>query len=82
MVLSNVCDALTIFILFGTKLYNQVAGIAMCTYFAPLLEDVFLFVYERALGCLFLMKSRMILLTLLTQHPDIWMIFKINKIII
>ena len=48
----NVYDGLTflldnIFILFGTKLYRQVVGIAMGTYCAPLVADLFLFCYER-----------------------------------
>ena len=52
MVLSNVCDALTflldnIFIRLGTKLYRQVVVIPMCTYYAPLVADLFLFCYER-----------------------------------
>ena len=48
----NVCDALTflldnIFIRFGTKLYRQVVGIPIGTNCAPLVEDLFLFCYER-----------------------------------
>ena len=48
----NVCDALTflldnIFIQIGTKLYRQVVGIPMGTYYAPLVVDLFLFCYER-----------------------------------
>ena len=31
----------------GTKLYNQVVGIPMCTNCAPLVADLFLFCYER-----------------------------------
>ena len=46
------CDALTFYldnncIQFGTKLYRQVVGIPMCTNCAPLVEDLFLFCYER-----------------------------------
>ena len=36
-----------IIIRFGTKLYRQVVGIPMGTNFAPLVEDLFLFCYER-----------------------------------
>ena len=46
------CDALhylldNIFIRFGSKLYRQIVGIAMGTYCAPLVVDLFLFCYER-----------------------------------
>ena len=73
----NVCDALTFLldniwhIRFGTKLYRQVVGIPMGTNCAPLVANLFLFCYERD----FMMISRMILLILLTLHPDIWEIF-------
>ena len=48
----KVCDALVylldnIFIRFGTKLYRQTIGIPMGTNCAPLVEDLFLFCYER-----------------------------------
>ena len=36
-----------IFIRFGTKLYRQVVGIPMCSNYAPLVADLFLFSYER-----------------------------------
>ena len=36
-----------IFIRFGSKLYRQIVGIPMGTYCAPLVEDLFLFCYER-----------------------------------
>ena len=39
---------LDIFIRFGIKLYRQVVGIPMCTNCAPVVADVFLFIYERA----------------------------------
>ena len=79
MVLSNICDVLTflldnIFIRFGTKLYRQVNRNPMGTNCAPLVADLFLFCYERDF-----MKSlsdiRLILLMILTLHPDIWTIF-------
>ena len=46
----NVCDALiflldNIFIRFGTKLYIQVIGIPMGTFYSPLVADLFLFCY-------------------------------------
>ena len=46
------CDALTFLldnncIQFGSKLYRQVVGIPMGTNCAPLVEDLFLFCYER-----------------------------------
>ena len=52
MVVSNICDALTflldnIFIRFGTKLYRQVVWSPMCTNYAPLVADLFLFCNER-----------------------------------
>ena len=47
----NICEALTylldIFITFGTKLYRQIVGIPMGTYFAPLIADLFSFCFER-----------------------------------
>ena len=48
----NVCDVLTflldnIFIQLGTKLYREVVGILMGTNCAPLVDDLFLFCYER-----------------------------------
>ena len=48
----KVCDALVyrldnIFIRFGTKLYRQTIGIPMGTNCAPLVQDLFLFCYER-----------------------------------
>ena len=48
----NVCDALSflldnIYIRFGTKLYRQIVGIPMGTYFVPLVADLFLFCYEK-----------------------------------
>ena len=48
----NVCDALSfllynIYIRFGTKLYRQIVGIPMGTNGAPLVDDLFLFCYER-----------------------------------
>ena len=46
------CDALhylldNIFIRFGSKLYRQIVGIPMGNNCAPLVEDLFLFCYER-----------------------------------
>ena len=46
------CDALhyrldNIFIRFGSNLYRQILGIPMSTNCAPLVEDLFLFCYER-----------------------------------
>ena len=48
----KMCDALhylldNIFIRFGSKLYRQIVGIPMGTNCAPLVEDLFLFCYER-----------------------------------
>ena len=48
----KMCDALhyvldNIFIRFGSKLYRHIVGIPMGTNFAPLVEDLFLFCYER-----------------------------------
>ena len=48
----KVCDVRTfwldnIFIQFGTKLYRHVFGIPMGTNGAPLMENLFLFCYER-----------------------------------
>ena len=37
----------TIYIRFGTKLYRQIFGIPMGTNCAPLVDDLFLFCYER-----------------------------------
>ena len=81
----NVYDALSflldnIFIRFGAKLYKQVVRIPMGTNCAPLVGDLFLFCYERdCMMSLFLMISKLILLTLLSLHPAIWMIFKKNS---
>ena len=36
-----------IYIRFGTKLYRQIVGIAIGTYCAPVVADLFLFCYER-----------------------------------
>ena len=46
------CEALTfllddIYIRFGSKLYRQIVGIPMGTNCAPLVDDLFLFCYER-----------------------------------
>ena len=47
------CDALhrlldiIIFIRFGPKLYRQLVGIPMSTNCAPLVEDLFLFYYQK-----------------------------------
>ena len=48
----NVCEALiylldNIYIRFGTKLYRQIVGIPMDTTCAPLIADMFLFLFER-----------------------------------
>ena len=48
----KVCEALTffldnIYIRFGSKLYRQIVGIAMGTYCAILVPDLFLFCYDR-----------------------------------
>ena len=48
----NLCESLiylldNIDIRFGTKLYRQIVGIPMCTNFASLVADLFLFCYER-----------------------------------
>ena len=46
------CEALTflldnIYIIFGSKLYQQIVGMRMDTNCAPLVADLFLFCYER-----------------------------------
>ena len=46
------CDALNylldnLFIRFGSKLYGQILGMPMGTYYTPLVADLFLFCYER-----------------------------------
>ena len=48
------CDALNflldnIYIIFGSKLYQQIVGIPMGTNSAPLVADLFSFCYERDL---------------------------------
>ena len=48
----NVCEALiylldNIYIRFGTELYRQIVGMPMGTNGAPLVDDLFLFCYER-----------------------------------
>ena len=48
----------------------------MGTNCAPMVVGLFLFCYEKDFIILFLVISRLIILTLLTLHPDIWMIFK------
>ena len=72
----NLCDALTflfgnIFNRFGTKLYRQVVGISMGTNCAPLVADLSVFCYEWDFMMSLLMISRLILMMLLTLHPDI-----------
>ena len=48
----------------------------MDTNCAPLVVDLFLFCYERDfMMSLIKHVSRLVLLTLLTLHPDIWIIF-------
>ena len=76
----NVCDALTLlldknFIRFSTKLYRQVVGISMGTDCAPVIAYLFLFCYEIDFMMSLSGVSRLILLMLLSIHPDIWMIF-------
>ena len=77
----NVCDALTflldnIFIRFGAKLYRQVVGIPMGTYWAPLVADLFPFCYERDFMMSLLSDDKqVILMMLLTLQLDIWTIF-------
>ena len=65
-----------ILIRFGTKLYTQVVGIPTGTHCAPLVADLFLFCYERDFMMSLSDVSRLILLTVIALHPDIWMIFK------
>ena len=49
----------------------------MGTNCAPVVADLFLFCYERAfIMSLSLMRSKLMLLMLLTLHPDIWTIFQ------
>ena len=43
----KVCEALTLYIRFGTKLFRQIVGIPMGTNCAPHVADLFLFCYER-----------------------------------
>ena len=76
----NVCNALSflfdnIFIRFGTKLYRQVVGIPMGTNCAPLVENVFLFCYERDFMMSLSDDKQVMLLMRLTLHQDIWTIF-------
>ena len=79
----NVCDALTflldnIIIRFGSnlfKLYRQAVGIPMGTNCAPVVADLFLFCYERVFMMSLSDDKQSDILTLLTLHQDIWMIF-------
>ena len=76
----NVCDALTflldnIFIQFRTKFYRQVVGVPMGTNCGPLVANLFLICFERDFMMFFLVIGRLILLMLLTLHPDIQVIF-------
>ena len=68
----NECDALTfsldnIFIRFVTKLYRKVVGIPMSTNFCFVMKVDFMMYLS--------VIRRLILLILLTLHPDIWTIF-------
>ena len=79
----NVCDALTflldnIIIQFGTnlcKLYRQAVGIPMGTNCAPVVEDLFLFCYEKDFMMSLSDAKQADILMLLSLHQDIWMIF-------
>ena len=80
------CDALhyhldKIFIRFGSKLYRQIVGILMGTNCAPLLQICFCFVMRETLCCLCLTITKLILLKLLTQLPDIKMTYLILMIL-
>ena len=57
----KMCDALhylldNIFIRFGSKLYRQIVGIPMGTYCAPLVADLFLFLFLFFLSCISLFR--------------------------
>ena len=72
----KMCDALhylldNIFIRFGSNLYRQIVGIPMGTNCAPLVADLFLFCYERDFMLSLSDNTKLILLKLLTQPPDI-----------
>ena len=56
-------------------MYRQVVGIYMCTNCAPLVADLFLFCYERDIMMSLPDNKQADILTLLTLHPDIWLIF-------
>ena len=77
----NVFDVLTFlldnnFVRFGTKFYRQVVGNPlMGTNCAPLVAHLFIFCYDRDLMMSFSDDNQAVLLTLLTLHPAIWMIF-------
>ena len=76
----KVCDALVylvnnIFIRFGTKLYRQTIGIPMGTNCAPLVEDLFLFCYERYHEVSSHLKIKLTLLRLSIQLQDTLMIY-------
>ena len=76
----NVCDALTflfdnISIRFGIKLYRQVVGILVGANCAPVVADLFLFCYERDFIMSLSDDKQAYIMTLLTLHPDILMIF-------
>ena len=72
-----------IFIRFGTKVYRQEVGVPMGTNWLPRLPIYSCFVMRGTLQCLFMTISSLILLILLTQHPDIWtMIHLIPKLLV
>ena len=70
------CDALNyfldnIFIRFGSKLYRQTVGIPMGTTCAPLVEDLFLFCYERDFMLSLSDNNQADIIEALTLPPDI-----------
>ena len=71
-----------IFIRFGSKLYRQIVGIPMGTNCAPLVADLFYFVMRETLCCLCQTITKLILLKLLFQPPDIKMTYLILIILI
>ena len=72
----NVCDMLTflldnIFIRFGTRLYRQEVGSLWALFVLPWLPIYSCFVMRGTLWCLFLMISRLILVTLFYDGSDL-----------
>ena len=56
-------------------MYRLVVGIPMGTNCAPIVADLNLFCYERDFMMSLTIVGRLIILMLLTLHPDIWKLF-------